>query len=150
MLFRSRGVQLHDLHDAVRTWVHRYGQRAWMRQINVEVTRDQEDRLLRTIARLDGTPFPSTSRLAARWLRGRLPRNRLRRNGGRHSGVAERSGWESAFCAQVVARTYDETGLLRGGRDASWYDPGRFWSGDSLPLVPGVELGAEIAVSVPR
>ena len=28
----------------------------------------------------------------------------------------------------------------------NWYDPGRFWSGDSLPLVPGWDLGVEIAV----
>jgi hypothetical protein len=28
----------------------------------------------------------------------------------------------------------------------NWYDPGRFWSGDALPLVPGWELGTEIAV----
>ncbi len=146
---RHRGVQLHDLQDAVRTWAHRYGQRAWMRQINVEVTPQQEDRLLRTIARLDGTPFPSTTSLAVGWLRGRVPRSRLRRDGARRSGATGPSGWESAFCAQVVARTYEEMGLLHGRRDASWYDPGRFWSGDSLPLVPGVELGGEIAVSVP-
>ena len=28
---RQRGVQLHDLGDAVRTWRQRYGQRAWLR-----------------------------------------------------------------------------------------------------------------------
>lgn len=145
----QRGVQLHDLQDAVRTWAHRYGQQAWMRQIGVEITRDQEDRLLRTIARLDGTPFPSTARLAARWMRGRLPRNPLRRTADGGADDAGAAGWESAFCAQVVARTYEEMGLLRSGRDASWYDPGRFWSGDGLPLVPGVELGDEIAVAVP-
>jgi hypothetical protein len=32
-----------------------------------------EDALMRTIAQLDGTPFPSAARLASRWLRGRLP-----------------------------------------------------------------------------
>src|SRR6185312_231987 len=31
----------------------------------------------------------------------------------------------------------------------SWYDPGRFWSGDQLELVPPFALGGEIAVSVP-
>jgi hypothetical protein len=29
----QRGVQLRDLADAVRTWRHRYGQRAWLRQL---------------------------------------------------------------------------------------------------------------------
>ena len=31
-------------------------------------------------------------------------------------------------------------------RGSSWYDPGRFWSGDRLPLAPGVALGGEIEV----
>ncbi|GAA4815787.1 hypothetical protein [Tomitella cavernea] len=141
---RHRGVQLHDLRDAVRVWGHRYGQSAWLRQINVEVTAPQEDALLRTVARLDGTPFPSTARLGARWLRGRMPRGLLL-GGGRGAPAAT---WESAYCAQVVAHTYEQMGLLRRGRDAGWYDPGRFWSGDRLPLVPGVELGGEIAVRV--
>ena len=30
---RQRGVQLHLLADAVRTWDERYGQRAWVRQL---------------------------------------------------------------------------------------------------------------------
>ena len=70
----QRGVQLHDLADAVRVWAHRYGQQAWLRQLDRPVGREMEDALLRTIARLDGTPFPSTARLAGRWLGGRLPK----------------------------------------------------------------------------
>ena len=68
-----RGVQLHDLRDAVLVWGHRYGQRGWLRQLTGPVDRAMEDAALRTVARLDGTPFPSTARLAGRWLRGRLP-----------------------------------------------------------------------------
>jgi hypothetical protein len=42
-------------------------------------------------------------------------------------------------------------GLLAAGRHpASWYDPGRFWSGDRLRLASGFRLGAEIPVAVPR
>jgi hypothetical protein len=37
-------------------------------------------------------------------------------------------------------------GLLPPGKKASWYDPGRFWSGDDLELAAGYRLGAEIAV----
>src|SRR5207249_5263014 len=70
---RHRGVQLHDLRDAVVVWATRYGQRAWLRQLEPAVTGAMEDALLRTIARLDGTPFPSTTRLASRWLVGRAP-----------------------------------------------------------------------------
>lgn len=137
----QRGVQLHDLRSAVEAWAHRYGQLAWLRQLDQPVTRPMEDALLRTIARLDGTPFPSTARLASRWLRGRLP---VRVKGG-----SSEAGIESAFCAEVVAITYESMGLLQSGRRPSWYDPGRFWSGDELGLAPGAVLGGEIAVDVP-
>jgi hypothetical protein len=134
----QRGVQLHDLRDAVVVWGTRYGQRGWLRQLDRPVTREMEDALLRTIARLDGTPFPSTARLAGRWIRGRLPRISHRE-----------TGLETAYCAEVVAVTYEAMGLLPAGRRANWYDPGRFWSGDDLALTGGAELGGEIAVDVP-
>ena len=70
---RQRGVQLHDLRESVLVWANRYGQQAWLRQLEPSVTREMEDDLLRTIARLDGTPFPSTVQLASRWLSGRVP-----------------------------------------------------------------------------
>src|SRR5213075_2928285 len=40
---RQRGVQLHDLRDAVTVWATRYGQRAWLRQLEPAVTREMED-----------------------------------------------------------------------------------------------------------
>lgn len=55
---------------------------------------------------------------------------------------------ETAYCAEVVAMTYEDMGILERGRPASWYDPGRFWSGDALPLVPGWVFGAEIRIAV--
>ncbi|TCO32814.1 hypothetical protein EV652_104420 [Kribbella steppae] len=134
-----RGVQLHDLRDAVLVWSRKYGQQAWLRQLDHPVTREMEDAVLRTVARLDGTPFPSTARLASRWARGRIP---AFRRGSRELEL------ESAYCAEVVAVTYEEMGLLHGRR-LNWYDPGRFWSGDDLELSHGAELGAEIAVDVP-
>ncbi|NEA30164.1 hypothetical protein [Streptomyces sp. SID13031] len=136
----QRGVQLHDLRDAVLTWSRRYGQRAWLRQLEYPVTRETEDAVLRTVARLDGTPFPSTARLASRWVRGRIPQFR---HGERELNL------ESAYCAEVVAVTYEEMGLLPSGRRPNWYDPGRFWSGDDLDLTSGATLGEEIAVDIP-
>jgi hypothetical protein len=157
---RQRGVQLHDLRDAVLHWGRRYGQQAWLRQLSgptePAVTPEMDDALLRTIARLDGTPFPSTARLAGRWLRGRLPTLRRR---GRGDTPAVRSApgdgsLESAYCAEVVAVTYEDMGLLPGCHDSNWrrpnwYDPGRFWSGDGLALREGYRLGGEIAVTLP-
>jgi hypothetical protein len=99
-----------------------------------------DEGLLRTIARLDGTPFPSTARMAAGWLRGRIPTR------GRDAAQAT---LESAYCAEVVAITYDAMGLLGKKRRPSWFDPGRFWSGDGLKLASGRLLGGEIAVDVP-
>ncbi|MBL7631384.1 hypothetical protein I7412_30340 [Frankia sp. CN6] len=60
----------------------------------------------------------------------------------------ERRALETAYCAEVVAITYQAMGLLAPGRRPNWYDPGRFWSGDELPLAPGFTLGAEISVDI--
>ncbi|OLT14521.1 hypothetical protein BJF78_18890 [Pseudonocardia sp. CNS-139] len=140
-----RGVQLHDMRAAVLQWGHRYGQRAWLRQLDGPVDAATEDAALRAVARLDGTPFPSTARLAGRWLRGRLPA--LRRRSG--EPAAALGTLETAYCAEVVALTYEEMGLLAPGRSPSWYDPGRFWSGDDLALTTGFRLGGEIEVTLP-
>ena len=111
----QRGVQLHDLRDAVLQWGHRYGQRGWLRQLDGPVDRAMEDAALRTVARLDGTPFPSTARLAGRWLRGRLPGCWPWRRGADPAGRPE-AVLETAYCAEVVAVTYEEMGLLPPGQ----------------------------------
>jgi hypothetical protein len=56
---------------------------------------------------------------------------------------------ETAYCAEVVAVTYEAMGLLATGRHLGWYDPGRFWSGDELALLGGASLGGELAVDLP-
>jgi hypothetical protein len=136
---RHRGVQLHDLRDAVGVWAGRYGQRGWLRQLDRPVTREMEDAVLRTIARLDGTPFPSMARLTSRWLTGRVPAIRRPRG----------AGLETAYCAETLAITYQAMGLLAGTHRPNWYDAGRFWSGDDLQLSGGYRLGGEIAVPIP-
>jgi hypothetical protein len=139
---RHRGVQLHDLRDAVVQWTTRYKQRAWLRQLEPAVTREMEDAVLRTIARLDGTPFPTSAKLLTGWLRGRVPPLPAR--------LTKRmpdSKLETAYCAEVVAITYQAMGLLPAKRKPNWYDPGRFWSGDDLRLEDGLRLGDEIAIS---
>ena len=88
----QRGVQLHDLRDAVTSWRRRYGQRGWLRQLvgpadDGGVTPEMEDAVLRTIARLDGrldpqeafgdgAPQPSLRCAVSRatWRPGRRPR----------------------------------------------------------------------------
>jgi hypothetical protein len=129
---RQRGVQLHLLADAVRTWEQRYGQRAWMRQLEGPLTREHEDRLMEVIDRFDGRPFPTTAGLARQWAVGRLRR---------------RSSLETIYCAELVATTYQHMGLLPTRRPASWYDPGRFWSGDRIALSHPFALGGEVPVA---
>jgi hypothetical protein len=136
---RQRGAQLHDLHESVKLWTGRYAQQAWLRQLERPVTREMEDAALRTVARLDGTPFPSTAKLASRWLGARIPRPRRDLPG---------LDLETAYCAEIVAATYQDMGLL-GQRRPGWYDAGSFWSGDGLVLCGGYRLGAEIAVRIP-
>jgi hypothetical protein len=137
---RHRGAQLHDLSAAVTVWATRYSQRAWLRQLEPAPGRAIEDALLRTVARLDGTPFPSVARLASGWLRGRLPP--LRRD--------ERdASLGTAYCAEIIAVTYQGMGLLPGGRRPDWYDAGRFWSGDDLRLCGEARLSQEIVVQIP-
>ena len=129
---RQRGVQLHVLRDAVTTWNERYGQRAWMRQLDGTIERHHEDRLMETIARFDGSPFPTMPGLARQWATARVRR--------------QSSKLETIYCAQLVATTYQQMGLLPDRRPASWYDPGRFWSGDRIELVAPFRLGGEIPV----
>ncbi len=126
-----RGVQLHDLRAAVEQWTGRYRQRAWLRQLEPAVTTPMEAAVLRTIARLDGTPFPATLNLAGRWVRGRVRRP---------------APVETTYCAEVVAATYQAMGLLGDDRPTNYYDPGSFWSGDGLRLLEGARLGEEIRV----
>jgi hypothetical protein len=132
---RQRGVQLHLLADAVRAWSERYGQRAWMRQLEGTIERHHEDKLMQVIERFDGRPFPTTPGLARQWLTGRFRRRE--------------TSLETVYCAELVATTYQHMGLLPSRRPASWYDPGRFWSGDRIELVPPFALTAEIAVLQP-
>ena len=57
-------------------------------------------------------------------------------------------GLETAYCAETVAITYEEMGLLITEKRENYFDPGSFWSGDDLPLKPGYELGQEISIIV--
>jgi len=127
---RQRGVQLHRLRDAVTTWEQRYGQRAWVRQLSGgQITVEHEDRLMEAIDRYDGRPFPTTLGLARGWLKGRVRRE---------------SSFEAVYCAELVATTYQLMGLLPADRPPSWYDPGRFWSGDRTKLCKPFTLGPEL------
>jgi hypothetical protein len=128
----QRGVQLHVLRDAVTVWDKKYGQRAWLRQLSGTITKEHEDKLLEVIEQHDGKPFPTTVGLAGQWATGRIRRREVSK--------------ETIYCAELLAATFQHMGLLPKRRPISWYDPGKFWSGDDIALVQPFSLGEEIAV----
>ena len=85
------------------------------------------------IERFDGPPFPTPPGLARQWLTGRFRRRESSR--------------EAIYCAELVATTYQHMGILPRRRPASWYDPGKFWSGDRIEMVPPFALAGEVAVA---
>jgi hypothetical protein len=155
-----RGVQLNDLRQAVLQWNERYHQRCWLRQLTPYATRRQDNEVLRVIARMDGTAFPTTMRLTGRWMRGRLPNlsdwtrgipfldKKVHESTQRRKAQGRKMGLETAYCAETAAITYEEMGLIVTDKDWNWFDPGSFWSGDALPLAPGYQLGPEIAIDM--
>ena len=96
---RQRGVQLHLLGEAVATWSERYGQRAWVRQLEGRIERSHEDRLMEVIERLDGRPSPTLLTLARRWTTAQL-RSRS-------------SSLETIYCAELVATITSTWGCCR-------------------------------------
>ncbi len=135
-----RGAQLHDLPAAVERWTGLRHQRVFFRQLEPAAGRTEEDGALKAIARWNGTSFPSTTQLAWRWFSGRnrIPSPEL--------PMALRT--EVAFCAELAASTLQAMGVLDDELPPTWYDPGRFWSGDDLPLQDGWAYGEEIEVLV--
>jgi hypothetical protein len=155
-----RGVQLNDAREVIEQWMNHYGQRCWLRQLTPYATREQEDRLLKVIARMNGTAFPTTARLTGRWIRGRLPivsdftrgmpfvHKKVREAAERDKAHKREAGLETAYCAETVAITYEEMGLINTEKRENYFDPGSFWSGDRLPLTSGYQLGDEISVTL--
>ena len=114
-------------------WTTKYRQRAFVRSFEGEITRPMEDALLRVVNEYDGRAFPRTRHLVGKWLAGRLKRE---------------ASEQAIYCAELLAITYQRMGLLDTGAPANWFDPGRFWSGDSLELAGGARLGPEVAVEL--
>ncbi len=70
-----------------------------------------ERKLQRIMYQYDGTPFPSTEEEFKNWVKGRLDID---------------SGLNSAFCAQMLAITYQKMGWLKVLHPPNHYGPGYF------------------------
>ena len=91
-------------------------------------------------------------------MRGRLPivsdftrglpfvHRKVRESAERKKVENRKVGLETAYCAETVAITFEEMGLLTTEKHYNWFDPGSFWSGDHLPLSDGYRLSDEISV----
>src|SRR4029453_4112430 len=105
----------------------------WMRPFEGgTLTREHEDRLIETIDKYDGKPFPTTPGLMRSWATGRVRRREVSR--------------ETIYCAELVAVTLQHMGLRRDKAPIGWSDPGKFWSGDDLQLIEPFSLTGEIMV----
>ena len=74
------------------------------------------------------------------------PEYKVRESAERKKAVTRNVGLETAYCAETVAITFEEMGLLTTEKHYNWFDPGSFWSGDALPLTTGYQLSDEISV----
>jgi hypothetical protein len=131
---KQRGAQLHQLLHAASVWTHTYHQRAWIRQIDIDVTPAAEDLALSVVEEFSGRSFPGPASLASRWVKGRVRRS---------------VPLSDLYCAELVAVTYQRMGLLDSKRPANWYDPGKFWSGDRLGLVNATLSPEREVVDIP-
>ena len=154
-----RGVQLNDAREAVERWLTRYGQRCWLRQTEPR-RRPRAGESAAARHRPDGRHTVSVHDPAHPAVAARSTSDQVRlgawnpdpwtarvRESTRRRRAQQRKGrFESAYCAETVAVTYEEMGLIETEKRSNWFDPGRFWSGDDLPLVAPYRLGSEIAV----
>ena len=76
----------------------------------------------------------------------RLVHKKVRERAEQRKATKRELGLQTAYCAETVAITYEEMGLITTEKNENWFDPGRFWSGDTLPLESGYTLGDEIEV----
>ena len=117
-----RGVQLNDLRQAVERWMLTYDQRCWLRQLTPYATREQEDGAAAGDRPHGRHRVPDDARLTGRWMRGRCPS--ATSPAGFRSSTARcairraqeegklKVGVETAYCAETVAITFEEMGLL--------------------------------------
>jgi len=130
---RHPGAQLNDFRTAMAIMTNpKYGDTPYVRQLIVERTAEFEERALRAIAALDGTTFPSLLRIMKEWILGRM---RVTTKG------------KKMFCAEVLAATYQQMGLLPSEPPANSYAPRDFsFQHERLHLLRGARLGAQIEV----
>lgn len=127
------GAQLNDLSAALAVMTSpQYGDTPFVRQLIVERTPAMDAAALQAVEAADDTSFPSLRKILKEWVLGHL-----------HISTSE----HRMYCAEIVARTYQQMGLLPPEPPANAYAPGDFSAQRrNLRLQQGATLGPQIEV----
>ena len=113
--------------DKVLADMHQYGDTPHWLPLHYDRPPDFDDAVVKVIAGLDGRPFPTMKDMLLHWIEGKLD-------------IA--TGDQTMFCAELVALTYQELGLLPRVPPPNGFDPGTFAREDaSEMLLLGARFG---------
>jgi hypothetical protein len=129
----SGGVCVSPARDFIAQFESVSGKTVCARRLMATRTPAMQEVLQSFVSKVNGRPFPTVTHFVLHWLEGQDNID---------------SGTDDFFCAQLVAATYMQLGLLPRTRPANAYSPESF-SGlnKSLPLQLDARLEPEISVT---
>ena len=127
------GAQLNELTAALAAMTSpAYGDTPFIRQLVAEHASELDEQARLAIAALERTPFPSLAKLIREWLLG-------------HLRIA--TSIKRMDCAETVALTYQQMGLLASDPPPNSYNPRDFSEQHmNLRLLRGATLGPQLEV----
>ena len=127
-----RGAQLNDLGSALaRMTSPEYGDTPYVRQLQAERTPEMDVAVQHAIALANDVAFPSLARIVKDWLLG-------------HLRIATTERYME--CAELVAFTYQQMGLMSREPPPNAYLPNNFSDRMKLPLLNGATLGTQVGI----
>jgi hypothetical protein len=131
---KKSGARIVSLDERLRSGVTRRLYKAFaLRRLKVDRTEEMMGRLREYIENVHLLHFPSDWELVKSYFKGRI--------------LDEETASPSLFCAELVAETFMEMGLLATDHPANRYSPKDFSSAVKLPLQKGARLQKEIIFS---
>ena len=108
------------------------------RKLAADRTEDWQAKFLEFVEQVDGTPFPNDESMIVNYVLGHYRNVKASTNIGTNDTVM--------YCAQLVAATYLQLGMLPSEVPDNYYAPGDFSSkGQAIPLLEG-KLGADLLI----
>jgi hypothetical protein len=131
---KHNGAQL-GLASKVIADMQHYGDTPHWLPLDYDRPSDFDDQVVKIIAGLDGRSFPTMKGMLLDWVEGKIGIN---------------TGDKQMFCAELVALTYQELGLMAKEPPANAFDPGSFARADSSDLLlKGARFGKLEEISAP-